>query len=114
MMAKVPAEEAVAPASAAERIAAAFGVAAAITVVFNVVLALIKDAYAPLNTFMAHLTGHHWITHGLADLLLFLLLGWLFTAVDIPARGLSQGLVVAVGGATIFAGALLAAWFVFV
>ena len=57
------------------QIASAYGLAAAITVLFNVVLAFVKEAYAPLNTFMAQLTGHHWITHGLADILVFLLLG---------------------------------------
>jgi hypothetical protein len=113
-MAKIPTQEHAGPADTSNRTAAAFGVAAAVTVVFNVVLAFIKDAYAPLNTFMANLTGHHWVTHGLADLLLFLLLGWLFTARGIPARGLTESLVVAVGGATIAAGVALAAWFVFV
>ncbi|MGA7982567.1 MAG: hypothetical protein WCA32_20390 [Chromatiaceae bacterium] len=101
-------------ADGADKIAAAFGVAAAITVIFNVVLAFIKDAYEPLNTFMAHLTGHHWVTHGLADILLFVVLGWLFAARGIPARGLSQGLVVAVAAASVIAGAALVAWFVLV
>jgi hypothetical protein len=49
-----------------------FVLAAAITVLFNTALAWAKDAYAPLNTFLQSLTGHHWTTHGLADLLLFL------------------------------------------
>jgi hypothetical protein len=96
----------------AARTAAAFGVAAAITALFNVALAFVKDAYAPLNTLMAHLTGHHWVTHGLADLLVFFALGWLFTARGIPARGLTGGLVVALGAAVVVAGAALGGWFV--
>jgi hypothetical protein len=97
-----------------DRIAAAFGAATAITVVFNVVLAFFKEAYEPLNRVMAQLTGHHWITHGLADILVFVVLGWLFAAGGIPSRGLSQGLVITVAAATVIAGAALAVWFALV
>jgi hypothetical protein len=92
--------------------AASFAAAAAVAVLFNVVLAFVKDAYEPLNTFMAHLTGHHWVTHGLADLLVYLGLGWLFLSLGIPGRGLTSGTVVALGAAAVVAGAALGAWFV--
>mgnify|MGYP000063637865 CR=1 FL=1 len=96
-----------------ERMAAAFGLSAAITVVFNVVLAFIKDSYPPLNAFMTSLTGHHWRTHGLADVILFVLLGFLFMAQNKPADGMTNKLVINVTAATIGAGALLSLWFVF-
>ena len=57
------------------RASAAFGWAAAITILFNSALACAKDFYSPLNQFMASLSGHHWITHGLADVVLFFGLG---------------------------------------
>jgi hypothetical protein len=98
--------------TAAAKSAAAFGAASAITVLFNVVLAFVKDAYVPLNTLMAHLTGHHWITHGLADVLLFVALGWLFAARGIPAGGLTPGLVTTLGAAVVIAGAALGGWFI--
>jgi len=98
----------------ATRTAAAFGAAAAITVLFNVVLAFVKDAYPPLNTFMVHLTGHHWVTHGLADIVVFILLGWLFTIRGIPARGLTPALVTALGVAVVVAGVALGGWFILV
>ena len=87
----------------------AFGLSAAITIVFNTLLAWVKDAYDPLNSFMASLTGHHWITQGLADVILFVLLGWLFMS-----RGVRVGgtvLVVAVAAAVMVGGGGLAAWF---
>ena len=37
--------------------AAAFGLSAAIAIVFNTALAWVKDAYDPLNSFMASLTA---------------------------------------------------------
>ena len=93
--------------------AAAFGLSAAITVVFNVVLAFIKDSWPALNSFMAALTGHHWRTHGLADVILFFLLGWLFMRNN-PARKLTTGSAVTVGAASVLAGAALGLWFLFV
>jgi hypothetical protein len=62
-----------------DRATSGFALAAAITILFNTVLAIVKDSSKPLNTFMASLTGHQWTTHGLADLALFVGLGLLFT-----------------------------------
>ena len=97
-----------------EATAAAFGLSAAITVVFNVVLAFGKDSYPPLNSFMASLTGHHWRTHSLVDAVVFVLLGLLFMNRGVPARGLTGGSVAIVVAATILAGASLGLWFLFV
>jgi hypothetical protein len=90
----------------------AFAVAAAVTVIFNTVLAWVKDAYDPLNQWMARLTGHHWITHGLADVALFAVLGLLFMQAGVGARTKPDVLVVRLFGAVVVAGLGLAAWFV--
>ncbi len=100
--------------SANENAAAAFGLSAAITVVFNVLLAFIKDSWPALNSFMAMLTGHHWRTHGLADVILFFLLGWFFTARGIGGGKLTNNSAVTVGGAVIVASAALGLWFLFI
>lgn len=97
---------------ALDHAAAAFGLSAAIAIVFNTLLAWIKDAYDPLNTFMASLTGHHWITHGLADIAVFVILGLIFMQ-----RGFSMDgtkLAVLVAGAVVVGGGGLALWFVLV
>lgn len=53
-----------------------FGLALAVTSVLSGLLVILKELNeATLLAWMAALTGHHWITHGLVDLLLFLLLG---------------------------------------
>jgi hypothetical protein len=92
--------------------AAAFGVSAAITIMFNTVLAWIKDAYDPLNAFMAALTGHHWITHGLADIAVFAILGAILMRWNISMDGTK--LICLVAGAVIVGGGGLALWFVLV
>ena len=98
--------------SALDRVSAAFALSAAVTVVFNTLLAWVKDAYDPLNKFMAHLSGHHWTTHGLADVLLFVVLGFVFLNLGTAQRMSPNRLVGTLVGAVIAAGLGLAAWFV--
>lgn len=89
--------------------AGAFGTAAAVVMVFNTLLAWVKDAYEPLNDAMAAMTGHHWITHGLLDLALFLLIGAVLTR-----RGASFGgraMVTALIAGAVLGGGGLMLWF---
>jgi hypothetical protein len=93
---------------------AGFVLAAAITVLFNTALAWAKDASAPLTDFMTSLTGHHWTTHGAADLLVFAGLGILFTKSGIAEKMDSNRLIGALIGAVVIAALGLALWFAFV
>lgn len=91
-----------------------FALAAGITVLFNTALAWAKDAYAPLSVFMGTLTGHHWTTHGLADLVVFVGLGFLLTRLKTAEKMDSSRLIAALIGAVAIAALGLAAWFAFV
>jgi hypothetical protein len=91
---------------------AAFGLSAAITILFNTLLAWVKDAYDPLNTAMAHLTGHHWTTHGLVDLAVFVVLGIVFLRTGTARRIDPNRLVLGLIGSVVIGGLGLAAWFV--
>jgi hypothetical protein len=62
--------------------------------------------------FMASLTGHHWTTHGLADVLLFVLLGLVFLNLGVGERMSPNRVIGTLVGAVIAAGLGLAAWFV--
>lgn len=73
-----------------------------------------KDAYDPLNSFMAHLTGHHWITHGLTDVIVFVALGYIFMSTGTAARMNVDSLVRELVASVVIAGVGLAAWFVLV
>ena len=64
----------------------AFALAAAVACVFNTLLAWAKDAHAALTIFMGSLTGHHWITHGIADLLVFFGAALIFMRTPAVAR----------------------------
>jgi len=89
--------------------AGAFGAAAAFVMVFNTALAWIKDAYAPLNDFMAALTGHHWITHGLVDLAVFVVTGAVLMRLGVRFDG--RRLLIAVIAAALLGGGGLTLWF---
>ena len=74
-------------------------------------LAWVKDAYAPLNDFMASLTGHHWRTHGIVDVVVFIVLGYLFTFRSFRISG-SRCLAALLAAASVVAGGGFALWFV--
>ena len=93
------------------RASAAFALTAVITILFNTLLACAKDAYQPLNRFMASLTGHSWTTQGLSDLFLFFALGLIFMKAGWAEKIAPQRLVSLLAAAVVVAGAGLATWY---
>ena len=91
-----------------------FVLAAAVTVLFNTALAWAKDAFAPLTGFMKSLTGHHWTTHGLADLILFAGLGFIFTKSKTAEKTNANHLIGVLIAAVVIAALGLALWYLFV
>jgi hypothetical protein len=59
--------------------ASAYAGGAAVAVLFNTLLAWVKDSSDALNTAMAHTLGHHWTTHGVAVVLVFLVVGFILS-----------------------------------
>lgn len=90
---------------------AGFAMAAAITILFSTVLACVKDAYKPLNSFMNSVAWHNWITHGIADVILFVALGLIFSKSGWTQRIASGRLISFLVGATIVAGVGLFVWY---
>jgi hypothetical protein len=90
-----------------------FVLAASITVLFNTALAWGKDVFPALKDFMKSLTGHDWITHGLADLVLFVGLGVIFMKTSAAGKLDPNRLIAALIAAVSIAGAGLALWFAF-
>jgi hypothetical protein len=65
---------------------AGFALAAAVTVLFNTVLACVKDAYRPLLNVMNRVGYHNWITQGIVDVILFFGLGLIFSNISFATR----------------------------
>ncbi|MDE2165392.1 MAG: hypothetical protein KGJ66_03520 [Alphaproteobacteria bacterium] len=96
--------------AAVERTAAAFGLAAAVTILFNTVLAWVKDATPALNNLMKAATGHHWRTHGIVDVVVFFVLGYIFLTQGGTTK-ITNRLTIGLAVSAVVAGAGLAAWF---
>ena len=56
----------------------AYGFSLAIVSVINALLVLLKEMSEGVHAAMAKLTGHHWVTHSIFIVLLFIVLGWIF------------------------------------
>ena len=63
---------------------------------------------------MKSVAGHHWTTHGLADLVLFIGLGFLFTSAKTGEKMDPNRVIAALVGSVIVAALGLALWFAFV
>jgi hypothetical protein len=90
-----------------------FVLAAAITALFNTGLAWAKDSYPHLNDFMKAVGGHHWTTHGLVDLAVFVALGIVFTKTGAAEKLDPNRLIAGLAGAVAIAALGLALWYVF-
>ena len=91
-----------------------FGLSFAITSVVSALLVIIKESSEEgVLAAMKAVTGHHWITHGLINLILFVVIGWAFTrsnngqGVEINANGLVSCIL----GAVIISGILIAGFY---
>ncbi len=93
------------------RSSAGFAMAAAVTILFSTVLACVKDAYKPLNSFMNSVAWHNWITHGLVDVILFILLGMIFSRSGVAERVAPGRLISFLVGAVVVAGLGLFVWY---
>lgn len=58
----------------------AFGRAFVFSAFGNLALVVAKEMHGPLKDWMKGLTGHHWATHGIAVLAIFLLAALVFPA----------------------------------
>ncbi len=90
---------------------AGYAMAAAITILFNTVLACVKDAYRPLNSFMNSVAWHNWITHGIVDVVLFFALGIIFSKSGSAERIAPGRLISFLVVAVVVAGVGLFVWY---
>jgi hypothetical protein len=102
------------PATTLSRTAAGFCAAAAITLAFNALLTIVKDASAPLHDFMQKLMGHHWTTHGVVILVVFFVLGWLLSRSEAVSKLSDTALIGSLVAGALINGGAIALWFLLV
>ncbi len=65
-----------------DKLSVGFGISFLIASIFNGLLLIAKESYAPLKGWMKSLSGHHWITHGIFVIVVFIVLGYVFSGRD--------------------------------
>ncbi len=86
-----------------------YGISYAITSILSALLVVLKESNESVLNLMISLTGHHWITHGLLDVILFVVLGAILSRQNITMNG--NTLIMSVVGSTIVSGLIIAGFF---
>jgi len=86
-----------------------YGIAYSITSIFSALLVLLKESNESVQSLLIALTGHHWVTHGVLNLILFVVLGVIFSRREIDMSG--DTLTKLVVGSTILGGLIIALFF---
>ena len=91
-----------------------FGLSLAITSLVSALLVILKESSEDgVLALMKSITGHHWVTHGLFNLILYIALGWAFSKVH-KGQGVkisANGLVSCIAGAVIISTVLIAGFY---
>ncbi len=87
-----------------------YGLSYAITSILSALLVVLKESNESILQLMVSLTGHHWVTHGLLSVLLFVVLGAILSRRNIGVSG--NTLIASVVGSTIVSGLIIAGFFI--
>ncbi len=90
---------------------AGFGYSYSLTSFASALLVVLKESNQSVLGFMVGLTGHHWVTHGLLAILLFLVIGWILSKSQFTKSANANSLIVAVIGSTIVSGLIITGFY---
>ena len=90
---------------------AGYGISYAITAIFSAILVVLKETIPAVHDLMVAITGHHWVTHGILNLIVFVLLGWLLTRWTETARMSARTLILTIVGSVVVSGVITAGFF---
>ncbi|WP_332774932.1 hypothetical protein [Polaromonas sp.] len=92
--------------------AAGFGVSYAVTSILSALLVVLKESSGVVHDGLAAITGHHWVTHGLLNLIVFLMLGLALNRIIGGLRMTADVLVTIIVGGTILSGLIIVGYFI--
>jgi hypothetical protein len=99
------------------RYTTSFGVSLGITSLVSALLVVIKElSEDSILAFMKSVTGHHWVTHGLFALLVFVVLGYVL-ALPNKGRGIKMAensLIAVIVGGVVIGGLIIAGFYLIV
>ena len=88
-----------------------FGLSAALVSILNTLLVIFKELTPPYKKALADAMGHHWTTHGVIVIGLFLVLGFVLAAAVKPESWSADKLGKTILWSVIIAGGALAAFY---
>lgn len=86
-----------------------FGLSVAVSSVFTALLVVVKEMHEPLKSWMKAAMGHHWITHGVLTVLVFVLLGFVLTRLGTGTNASRLAFLLATG--IVLSGAIIFGYF---
>ena len=89
----------------------AFGISLMVTSLLSALLVLVKETNKPVKAWMEALTGHHWTTHGVLVLGLFVVLGLVLARIPSAATARFGADARAVAAAVIVSGLIIAGFY---
>jgi TRAP-type mannitol/chloroaromatic compound transport system permease large subunit len=90
-----------------------FGMSLAITSVVSALLVVLKESSETVLAFMKQVTFHHWVTHSLFILILFVVLGWILGRTN-GGQGIKMtvnSLLGTIMGTTVLSGLIIAGFY---
>ena len=94
-----------------EKYTAGFGLSLIVTSLLNAVILLIKEMNASVMNAMKTALGHHWTTHGAIVIIVFFILGFVFSSMKFEEKWDSQKMLNYIIWATIIGGIIVAGFF---
>ncbi|ACV25506.1 hypothetical protein [Kangiella koreensis] len=89
-----------------------FGLSYAITSILSALLVVIKESSEAVHHWLASITGHHWVTHGIIDVIVFLILGFVLYRMEAGARMKANTLITIIVGSTVISGLIISGYFI--
>ncbi|UTV30976.1 hypothetical protein [Photobacterium atrarenae] len=88
-----------------------FSLSYAVTSIFSALLVVLKEISETIHHVLVVITGHHWVTHGLLDLILFVALGFVLSRKYGDADITDNALIMSITGSTILSGLIISGYY---
>jgi uncharacterized membrane protein SirB2 len=94
-----------------EKYTAGFGLSLVVTSLLNVVILIIKEKNDSVMSAMKAALGHHWTTHGAIVIIVFIVLGFIFSGMKIETKFDSGKMLKYIVWAVIISSVIIAGFF---
>ncbi|MEC5325579.1 hypothetical protein [Aurantimonas sp. A3-2-R12] len=91
--------------------ATAFGISYSVTSILSALLVILKESNQTVFDALVALTGHHWVSQGVLDVVVFVALGFALSRTSY-ARMTANSLIITIVGATVVSGLIIAGFFI--